>query len=584
MARHTGVEIEDKSPGYDQRVHEWRKIRDCIEGEDRIKRRRNLYMPMPKAQDPEQYFRYIDRSSFYGVCDRTVRGLVGLVFRINPRIKLPDVIEGIKEFATPEGNPLDTLIRDTLREVLSLGRYGLLVEMPTEQAFIGESIPYIAPYKAEMIWRWDEVLNPNTGKRVLVRLILEEDPATNRGTETTWLRELFLEVERDEDGNPTSVPIYKQQLWKTEQAEKQQLDTASSIGLLAEERRGIEGFERVGDEIIPMMMGKPLNEIPFWFINTYNLLARPEKPPMLDLANVNLAHWRNSADYEQLLHKVGQPTPWVASNHQDVERPTDIGANSFWWLPEGATVGLLEISGQGAQSFERAMDRKEQQMAALGASLIRNQERANVTAETTRLQKTGEISVLSSAVQNVQTGIKSALSFAAMWAGASEKEIEDLQAELNSDFFDTRMEAAEVQALVAAWQSGAFSKETLHARLQEGEIIAPDRTFEEEQEAIEREGEDFGAASAEVPTTEEEEEIDEESDAEIAAEGEGQEQRQGEDSSQTGPGGSDNHRHAIIDGIAIAETPDGDTLDHEHDPATATSDSEASGRHAHPEE
>ena len=232
---------------------------------------------------------------------------------------------------------------------------------------------------------------------------------------------------------------------------------------------------------------------------------------------------------------------------------------------------MLEASGEGAGAFERAMDHKEQQMAALGASLIRNQERANVTAETTRLQKTGDISVLSSAVQNVQTAIKSALAFAALWAGATPAEVEDMKAELNTDFFDTKLEPQQIQALVAAWQSGAISKETLHAKLQEGEIVAPDRTFEDEQDAIEREAVDFGAASDDVPTTEEEET---------------EAQQSGEDAGDlsTGPGGSDGHRHKIVDGVAIAETPNGRTLDHEHDPATAMADSEATGRHRHPEE
>ena len=563
MAGQKTVAIEDKSPGYSSRIREWTKVRDCIEGEDRIKERRQVYLPRPKAEDVEQYTRYIERSSFYAVCDRTVRGLVGLVFRVNPRIDLPDAIEAIKEFATPEGNPLDTLIRDTLREVLSLGRYGLLVEMPTEQVFTGEMIPYIAPYQAEHIWRWDEVLNPATGKRTLVRLVLEEDPATNWGTQVTWLRELFLDIQRDEDGSPVGRPIYKQQLWRTEQPETEDLDTVGTFGGIAQQQT-IEGFERSGDEIIPMMLGKPMTEIPFWFVNTYNLLARPEKPPMLDLANVNLSHWRNSADYEQLLHKVGQPTPWVSGSFEDGEVPTSIGASSFWQLPEGAQLGMLEASGQGATAFERAMDHKEQQMAALGASLIRNQERANVTAETARLQKTGEISVLSSAVQNVQTAIKSALRFAAIWAGASEAEVDDLQAQLNTDFFDAKLEPQQIQALVAAWQSGAISKETLHTKLQEGEIIAPDRTFEDEQDAIEQEAVAFGAASDDVPTTDDDEETE-----------------SGEDAGDlsTGPGGSDNHRHKIVDGVAIAEE-----LDHKHDPATAMADSEATGRHKHPEE
>ena len=85
--------VTDKSSGYDARIEQWRKIRDVLEGEDQVKEKRSTYMPRPKAQDLEAYTRYVDRSNFYAVAERTTRGLVGQVFRISPMLELPEQVE-----------------------------------------------------------------------------------------------------------------------------------------------------------------------------------------------------------------------------------------------------------------------------------------------------------------------------------------------------------------------------------------------------------------------------------------------------------------------------------------------------------
>ena len=47
--------------------------------------------------------------------------------------------------------------------------------------------------------------------------------------------------------------------------------------------------------------------------------------------------------------------------------------------------------------------------------------------------------------------------------------------------------AAEIQALVSAWQNGAISRDTLLHNLRTGEVLPPARTNEEEVELIGRE-------------------------------------------------------------------------------------------------
>ena len=50
------------------------------------------------------------------------------------------------------------------------------------------------------------------------------------------------------------------------------------------------------------------------------------------------------------------------------------------------------------------------------------------------------------------------------------------------------MDAEDVQALVAAWQMGAISRDTLLHNFRQGEILPPGRTNEQEVEKIRTEG------------------------------------------------------------------------------------------------
>lgn len=516
-------DVARRSTSYNDRILQWNKIRDVLEGEDQVRAKRDVYMPRPKGQDLEAYERYVARATFYGVADRTALGLVGLVFRVAPTTTLAPQIEDLEESASPDGFPLDTLLRTATREVLTLGRFGLLVDLGQGEQSIAETRPFLAPFPAESIWRWDEILDPDRGVRHLVRVIVEEEPADNDGKMVVHLRELYLDVEFKDEANPELgvSAVYRQQMWRSKSSDQVQLARRHVATSTPNERSLRElDFEKVGPPITPMMNNAPLTRIPFWFINTYNMLPRPEKPPMLDLANMNLAHWRNSADYEQLLHLVGSPTPWVAENWEAAPDggPKTIGAGTFWRLTTEGKAGLLEFDGNSAEAFVKAMADKESRMAALGARLIQSHERSNVTAETQRIQTLGETSVLSSAVQNVEMAFTVALRFAAEWAGASEAQVEETGVELNHDFVESRMDPSELKELVAAWQAGAFSRQTLHENLQRGEIMNPKRTVDEELELIEAETPDEPPALTEEPPIEEDPEEGEEGDDPSSAE------------------------------------------------------------------
>ncbi|MET4130031.1 DUF4055 domain-containing protein [Roseovarius sp. MBR-6] len=445
---------------YGRRRQEYDKIRDVIEGEDCLKGSGELYLRRPSGMSAQQYQDYLKGAAFYAVAERTLRGLVGAATRNEPILELPPRLEPMRDAATFEGNPIGVLIEDTLREVMSLGRYALVLDYPAEAASPG-SAPFISAFDAEHILDWQETLV--NGKQTLTMIRLHEDNADleDQGVE----QHLLLTLE----------PAYTVRRLHVTARRKADQSTA------------IEEVQ-VGEDVIPTVNGSPLFEIPVCIVSPYNLKADIEKPPFLDLVNVNLAHWRNSADYEHALYLTAQPTPWVAGSIPADKVPQTIGAGALWQLPEGSTCGMLEFTGAGIAAQKTAMDDKVNQMATLGARMVYDGKGRNETTDTAKLRHRSELSLLHSSVVMVEAAMRKLLRIAAEWTQPGTAD--QVKVYLHRDFVTGQMDPTVLTALIKAWQAGAISHDTLLMNLKKGELMDVNRALDDEKEMIESDGND----------------------------------------------------------------------------------------------
>lgn len=111
-----------KNVRYDERAYEYQLIRDAIAGERAVKAQGQLYTKKSDGMSSANYEHYLERGSFYGAPEMTLRALVGLALRKDPVIALPSRLEPMRLNATHEKAPLSVLIEDTVREVMALAR------------------------------------------------------------------------------------------------------------------------------------------------------------------------------------------------------------------------------------------------------------------------------------------------------------------------------------------------------------------------------------------------------------------------------------------------------------------------------
>lgn len=416
-------------------------IADAIAGEKQVKFRRDKYLPRPNPADvtPEnmaRYNAYLTRAVFYNVAQRTLFGLRGQVFLRKPNVEVPEVLQPLVEDATGEGVPLMQLAQEAVDLALGFGRFGLLVDYPNTVDEDGESRP---ASKAEIdagdirptfrLYRPEKVLNWRTMKKgaktVLSLVVLEEeyekeDDGFEAKSGTQWRALRIVE-------GRYVVEIYRDR---------------GSVGKPFATYQPVDGN------------GAPITEIPFTFGGSVKNVSEPNAPPLYDLCSLNMAHYRNSADYEENVYFIGQPTPAFAGLTEEWVKnvmggSVSLGARAAIMLPVGGSAELLQV--QPNTIAKEAMDQKEAQMLALGAKLVEGSQ-VQRTATEANIDNVSETSVLSSVASNVGAAFVWALEWACVFVGVPE----NVKYEMNTEFDLVNLSPQERQQLLAEWQAGGI--------------------------------------------------------------------------------------------------------------------------------
>ena len=471
--------VDSQHPDYAAALPLWEKCRDAAGGQECVHAKGATYLPKLSEQTPEEYEAYKGRTLYYNATGRTVDGLSGLIFRRPPVVELPGDLEYLLEDADTAGTPLNALGEKAVEELLKTGRYGLL----TDFTVVGEGVrtqadekaagarPYLTLYQAESVinWRFERV----GGSWQLTLVVIAERVAEAKDDYADDLVDQ-MRVLRMVDGR------YVVELHRKAKTVEGRMDWV------------------LHEKLIPTVRGTPWTFIPFLFCSPMGVSPTIEKPPILDLANVNLSHYRTTADYEHGLHFTGLPTPYVSGHTFEKNEKFPLGSTAVQaFASPSARLQFLEFAGAGLASLSKRLEEKEAMMAALGARMLGAEKRAAEAAETAAIHRSGENSVLASLAIAAGAAISKALTWCVAWAGASG----EAKVELNTDYIPAGMTAQELTALVGAWQSGAISFETLYDNLQRGEIARQGVDADDEKEKIEDEGPALGTMDDIDPLT-----------------------------------------------------------------------------------
>lgn len=436
----------------------WVITRAVVNGDQAVKKARVLPFLNPQDQSDANKARnlaYVERAVFYNATGRTLDGLLGIAFMKDPALTLPEYLAYLRTNADGAKNSIYQQSQGVVANVLQSGRHGLLVDFDARL-----NLPVIKSYAAESIINWRYTDN----ELVLVVLVesVDVEMPDGYGIETVLqYRELFLR-----DGQCVC------RVWR-----------ADNRGVVTQALTWDVNGVPV-EEIIMRTQSKPsLDFIPFRFVGSQNNDATIDHVPLYALAKLNVAHFRNSADYEDSVFYVGQAQPWISGLNEEWvtflesrKSTMYVGSRAPFVLPQGGAFGFAQPAPNTL--VKEAMDQKEIQMVALGARLL-DQNALQVTATQNENDKEVSTSVLSTCVANVNEAYQTAIAWCALMLDKALSE-KDAQAtfKINQDYSRTMVDAPALTALVAAWQTGVIAKFDVRAYLRGKGIIATERTDE----------------------------------------------------------------------------------------------------------
>lgn len=455
---------------YECNVGKWERDRDCFAGSDAVKNAGVKYLPKLDShyRYPKKYDDYKARALFYNAMGRTVEGLAGAIFQKEPAFNFPDAIKEHEKDITLNGVPAELFGLRTTKDVFTTGRYGAMVELPAEEE--KQPRPYWCGYAAENIisWRTEYV----DGEEVLTRVVLREmaEEPDPKDDFVTVCIEQYKVLELVDEG---AGPVYVQNIWRKMKEDGKEV-------------------WKIVETYYPTRRKENLTFIPFVFFGPTTNSAEVEKPPLDDLAVLNLAHYRAMADYKHGLHYTALPQPWVAGMAgTTTNQPLAIGSGNAWQLAENGKAGMLEFSGAGLKAIRDDLQDMQKMMATLGARLLEEAPSSPETMGAVGMRHAGEHATIRTICQTIEQGLTRLLQWHIWWVGtaATPQEVTEV-VELNKEFFQVKATAEEIKTLMLLWQGGGISWETFYYKLQTGGWSRDGIDAEEEKEAIETEVEE----------------------------------------------------------------------------------------------
>lgn len=443
-----------------------RHLRDC--------KRSTLYLPPEPAEQPSAYAIRKSKALLFNAYERALHSLVGMVFRKEPELSedVPDVMagaEGAEGTAETEGQLEDcdlagthwtVFAKDLFTDALRDGHAFLMVDMPpalpagstlADEKASGRR-PYWVKYKADQACNW------RTDSRGRLTQITFE--------ECTW--------EADGEYGEAEVKRYRvlrPGSWQLYRKTKDEKTGADSVILESEGATS-------------------LTEIPVAICYGRRLAPLVSKPPLLDLAMVNLAHYSESSDYRIYLHIASRPITCIAGGDQ----ATNVQAIGPYTLIKHATDGKVyfaETTGAALGAARTDLQDLEAYMSVLGLAMLK-QNTPQKTATEERGDQVRELSELATAARSLHDCIEQALRFQAQYQGLPSGGSATLGV-TDEDLTMTDQEMNSYNAMAGS----VLSKKTVREVLKERGKLPETYSEEEELKRLESEGAEAAARQQE---------------------------------------------------------------------------------------
>jgi len=430
---------------YAQEAH-WILIEDLMQGTYGMRRKHRRYLPQEPRELDESYDNRLARSVVPPYYQRLERLLAGMLTR--KPVRLVDTSDTITEQLFDvdlNGNDLNVWTYETARKMVRYGHVGTLVDAPADGGR-----PYWVTYTPRQILGWRT--EAKEGKQELTMLRLQE-------------------VASIPDGDYGEKLVEQVRVLMPGEYQIHQKDDKGDFRIIDEGRTS-------------------LSKIPFSIAYANRVGFMESRPPLEDIAELNLKTYQIQSDLDNQLHISAVPMLAFYGFPSSAEEVSAGPGEAIAFPAEGRA----EYIEPGGTSFEYQFKRLEAlalQINELGLSAVLGQKLTAETAEAKRINRSQGDSTMMVIAQNMQDMIDNCLQFHAQYLGQNEAAG---SCHVNRDFMGTRLDPQEINSLLQLYTAGTITQETLLQQLSDGEVLGDDFDVEEELEATANAGMDLQPA------------------------------------------------------------------------------------------
>ena len=431
----------------------WEIMKAVTNGTEYLRENSEAFLPIEPREDYTAYLSRVNRAVFSPFTQRLIRAAAGLILR------KPINITGDPYWAdifTKDvdgcGSDLDEYARRLLICALTYGHCHTLVDFPAPtgaRSLAEERELNRRPYWIEVdptnIYGWRLDREVNYGNLIQVRI--KEKAVVPDGDFGEKVYDQIRVIE------PGRYRIYRQ------------VETIKAMAGGFPYPNAFDATDSTSDYELIESGDYTLDRIPLVTMYSGKTDTMTSKPPLLDIAYLNLAHFQRQADLIHSLHIASQPI-LVLEGWDDQTKDMAVSVNYAMATQPGNKVYYVDPAASAFEAQSAEIKELQMQMATLGISTLSQQKFVAESADARRLDRVDTNSMLSMVSMDLEQSLQKSFDLAANYIG-----IEPPEVTINRDFDIDRLIGQDITALTSLFDNGVLARDEFRQILMQGEIL-----------------------------------------------------------------------------------------------------------------
>jgi hypothetical protein len=402
----------------------WPLVEDLVEDSAAMQARRSSWLPKEKQEEQQDYDNRVLRSILFGAYRDTLTTLAGKPFSREVVLtgdELPEKLAGIPNNVDMTGRGLSDFLKSALWGGMQYGLVHGLCDFPENpNRGMGPDPPHLRPrfvlYRAPQVlgWRTETI----DGVPILSQVRLRETKTINVGD--------FGEEEVQQ------IRVYERDRWR-----------------LYEKRKGDKDYQPIDDWKAHSFGSVPLVTL---YMNRTGLMEG--SPPLYDLAELNLAHFRSNSQQTNIVHFIRCGILMAAGFDKDTLKSIVVSPKTFVKTNKDAReveLKYVEHTGRAVEAGRQELAALKEEMQVLGLKpLIERAVGGTATAHV--YHESRHPSAIQSWVLALQSWAQMLFELAGRWAKAEVPA--DFKVDVFNDFGLSAKDRQDAEVLLKMSQPG----------------------------------------------------------------------------------------------------------------------------------